>query len=98
MIRVGKKIYVQTPAREAFIEPHLITPFIHWLPPKIQRKLMRNFTVWGLITRPTQEYIDNFLNERRLLKYGEMKMLFPNSVILKEKFFGMTKSYIAIIK
>jgi len=59
---------------------------------------MRNFTVLGLITRPSQEYIDNFLNERLLLTYNEMKILFPNTVILKEKFLHMTKSYIAIIK
>ncbi len=94
--RVGVKIYVQTPAKEFFIEPHLITPFIHWLPQKLQRKLMRNFTIWGIITRPTQKYIDDFLIERRLLTYKEMKMLFPDCKIYKEKFLGFTKSYIAI--
>lgn len=35
IMRVGKKIYVQTPAKEFFVEPHLITPFIHWLSIKI---------------------------------------------------------------
>lgn len=30
--RVGRSAWVQTPAREFFIEPHLLTPFIHWLP------------------------------------------------------------------
>lgn len=30
--RVGKKYYVQTPNCRFFIEPHLLTPLIHWLP------------------------------------------------------------------
>jgi len=28
--RVSKKLWVQTPARSFFIEPHLITPFVHY--------------------------------------------------------------------
>lgn len=96
--RIGKTYYVQTPAEEFFVEPHLITPFIHWFPEKIQRKLMRNFTVWGLITRPSQAYIDNFLNERKLLTYKAFKSLFPDATIRKEKFLFFTKSYIAIKK
>jgi hypothetical protein len=94
--RVGKCIWVQTPSKYFPIEPHLITPCIHWLPVRWQAKLMRNFTVWGLITRPTKEYIDNFLKERRLLSYGEMKTLFHSCRIMKERFFFITKSYIAI--
>jgi ubiquinone/menaquinone biosynthesis C-methylase UbiE len=94
--RVGKKYYVQTPAQEFFVEPHVITPFIHWFPEKIQRKLMRNFTVWGLITRPTQAYIDNFLNERKLLTFEAFRSLFPDATIKREKFLFFTKSYIAV--
>jgi len=95
--RVGKKYFVQTPAKEFFFEPHLLTPFIHWLPLKMQRKLMKNFTIWGILTRPSQAYIDNFLNERVLLNYKEFKQLFPDAIIYKEKFLWLfTKSYIAI--
>jgi ubiquinone/menaquinone biosynthesis C-methylase UbiE len=96
--RVGKSYYVQTPAQEFFVEPHLITPFVHWFPEKVQRKLMRNFTLWGLLTRPTQAYIDNFLSERKLLTYKAFKLLFPDATIKKEKFLFFTKSYIAIKK
>ena len=96
ILRVGKKIYIQTPAKEFFIEPHLITPFIHWLPLGVQRKLMRNFTIWGLITRPTKEYINEFLKERRLLTYKEFKNLFNGCNVIVEKFLFFPKSYIAI--
>lgn len=94
--RVGKELWIQTPAKCFPVEPHLITPFIHWFPLGLQARLMRNFTLWGIITRPTRQFIDGFLKERRLLTYREMMHLFPDCQILKEKFLGLTKSYIAV--
>ena len=94
--RVGKKLWVQTPARGFFVEPHLITPFIHFMPRAWQRRLLRNFTVWGWLTRPTQVRVDDLLQEIRLLSLREMKALFPDCRIRKERFFFMTKAYIAI--
>ncbi|MDB6076279.1 MAG: Methyltransferase type 11, partial [Akkermansiaceae bacterium] len=44
MRRVGKQFYVQTPAREFFFEPHLLTPFVHWLPKALQRRHYRHAT------------------------------------------------------
>lgn len=93
--RVARKIWVQTPAREFFLEPHLITPFVHWLPASWQKRLIRNFTVWGLITRPSRQEVDKFIREVRLLNHAEMEALFPDCTIYVEKWFGMPKSYIA---
>jgi hypothetical protein len=36
------------------------------------------------------------VNNIRLLKYNEIKLLFPNATIYKEKFFGLTKSFIVL--
>jgi hypothetical protein len=94
--RMAPQYYVQTPNRAFVVEPHLLTPFIHFLPREIARKLMRNFTVHGLITRPSQQWIDDFLAQTRLLTVSEMQTLFPDATIFREKFFGMTKSIIAI--
>jgi hypothetical protein len=94
--RVGRKLWVQTPAREFFIEPHLIAPFIHWLPPGWQRRLIRNFTVRGWLERPDRAWVDGFLREIRLLTFAEMQALFPDCTILRERFLGLTKSYIAV--
>jgi hypothetical protein len=93
--RVGRRLWVQTPAREFFIEPHLIAPFIHWLPRAWQRRLIRNGTVRGWMTRPDAAAVDAFLDEVRLLTFAEMKTLFPDCTILRERFLGLTKSYIA---
>ncbi len=95
--RVGGRLWVQTPARCFFIEPHLIAPFIHWLPKRCQRPLLRWFTVWGWLTRPTPAQVDGFLAEVRLLTFGEMQSLFPDCRIERERFLVIfTKSYIAV--
>ena len=94
--RVGRRLWIQTPARWCPFEPHLMTPLIHFLPRAIRRHLLRNFTLWGWITRPSQPEVDDFLAEVRLLTYREMKELFPDCLILRERFFGFTKSYMAV--
>ena len=94
--RVGKTLWVQTPAREFPIEPHFLAPFIHYLPRWLQRRMVRYFTIFGLMTRPSPTQIENLLNEIRLLKYYEMRELFPDCEIYREKFLGLTKSYVAI--
>jgi hypothetical protein len=94
--RVGRKFWIQTPAREFFIEPHLLAPFIHWLPMSWQRRLIRNLTPWGWFTRPSSSAVDTFVAEVRLLTRPEMEMLFPDCEILEERIMGMIKSYIAV--
>ena len=95
-VRVGIRYCVQTPNRWFPIDPHLFTPLIHFLPQSWQRRLVRNFTTWGLVTRPTQEQCDELLQEVRLLGYREFKGLFPNAEIYRERFLGLTKSLVAI--
>ncbi len=94
--RVGRSLWVQTPARRFFVEPHLMTPLVHYLPRRWQRRLLRNFTVWGWLVRPSQRAVDRFLVETRLLDLGEMRRLFPDCEIRRERFLGLTKSYVAM--
>jgi SAM-dependent methyltransferase len=95
-LRVGTTVWVQTPNRWFPLEPHYLTPFIHWLPEGIRRRLVRNFTVWGWITRPTRERADAMVEEVRLLTIEEMRTLFPECEIERERYLRMTKSLIAI--
>jgi hypothetical protein len=94
--RVAQRLWVQTPAREFFVEPHLIAPFVHWLPSSYQKRLIRWFTGWGWLARPNGAEINQFLSEVRLLNRAEMKVLFPDCEILTERFLGLPKSYIAV--
>lgn len=94
--RIAPNYVVQTPSKIFLVEPHYLTPFIHWFPKKVQKPLLRNFTVWGLITRPSQEYCDRVLAELRLLNRQEMSKLFPEATIQRENFWGWEKSLIAV--
>jgi len=94
--RVAEKYWVQTPDCRFFVEPHYITPFVHWLPKGVQRVMLRWCTVWGLVTRPTPEEIEKNLNEIRLLGPREFRLLFPDAEILVERFLGLPKSLIAL--
>jgi Methyltransferase domain len=94
--RVVARYYVQTPNRDFFMEPHLVAPFIHFVPKRVARKLVRHCTLHGLVARPTQKWIDEFLPQTRLLNARELQQLFPDAYIIPEKVFGLTKSFIAI--
>lgn len=95
--RVGVKLWIQTPAYACPIEPHYLTPFIHWLPKGARRKLARYFTIWGLLEKPDKAAIDEMVDYTRLLKKREMKELFPDCEIRTEyMLFVIPKSYIAI--
>jgi hypothetical protein len=94
--RVGQRYYVQTPSRWFPIEPHLMTPLVHYLPRPLQRKLLRNFTVWGVLVRPTPEGCDAFLRDIRLMTARELRQLFPAAEIWRERALGLVKSLIAV--
>ena len=98
--RVGKNCWIQTPAKEFPIEPHLLTPFIHWLPLNWIPTLLQHFTVWGWMTHASKEEAKIYWERLKLrpLTYREMKELFPDCEIIVERFLGMPKSYTACRK
>lgn len=98
--RVGRRYWVQTPNRGFPVEQHLLTPFLHWLPPTLRRAVARRFTVWELIAKPTPEsrrfYVEHFLDDIRLLDRSQVQSLFPDARVLRESMLGLlTKSWIA---
>lgn len=93
--RVGKAYFVQTPNRWFPLEPHYLTPLIHFVPVTVRRRLVRNFTLWGLMTRPSPERVGQMIKELRLLTPSEMRQLFPNAVQDFERFWGLKKSILA---
>ena len=94
MLRVGKSIYCQTPNRWFPIEPHLIALFLHWLPFTLARRLVRYGSIWGLVTRPSQEQIDDLLSSIRLLSLREVRRLFGGCTVRAERIFGLAKSFV----
>lgn len=94
--RVAASYYVQTPNKWFFIEPHLIAPFIHFLPKRLVCRLVRYFSIWGLVVRPNRRRAEEFVNGISLLGEREVRRLFPDAEIHRERFLGMTKSLIAV--
>jgi hypothetical protein len=100
--RVGRSYFVQTPNRWFPIEPHLLTPLIHFLPRGWQGGIVRRATVWQWMERPTEDrrrfYVEHYLRDIRLLGYREMLGLFPDARIVRERWMGWTKSLVAVRK
>ncbi len=90
--RVGRRLWIQTPARSFPIEAHLLAPYIQYLPKNVQHRIAR-WTPRGLMT---PDVVHEIVDEVRLLTFREFQQLFPDCHILRERFFGMTKSYIAV--
>jgi hypothetical protein len=90
--RVARKLWIQTPARSFPIEAHLLAPYIQYLPKNVQHSIVR-WTPRGLLQ---PDVVHEIVDEVRLLTYREVKQLFPDCRILKERLFGLTKSYIAV--
>ncbi|MGH8046246.1 MAG: methyltransferase domain-containing protein [Chthoniobacterales bacterium] len=93
--RVGRKLWIQTPAFAFPIEPHCLAPFVHWFPWSIRKRLLR-FTPVALLGRtPWEEYCDS-MRRTRILKKREVEELFPDCEVLTERVFGvLPKCYIA---
>jgi SAM-dependent methyltransferase len=81
--RVAGRYWVQTPNRYFPIEPHVLLPGFQFLPEAARRRL------WRLgMPRTPYEPIE-------LLGANQLRELFPDAVILRERFAGLTKSLIA---
>jgi hypothetical protein len=82
--RVAGRYWVQTPNRRFPIEPHVLLPGFQFLPERVQRRLWK----LGVLRIPYEPI--------HLLDASELRELFPDAVILHERFAGLTKSLIAV--
>lgn len=98
--RVGRRYWVQTPDRTFPVEPHLLTPGLHFLPPKARARAARCFTIWSLVERPSPDrwefYIHHCTEQLRLLGRDEFQQLFPAAEIRRERLFGKSRALIAV--
>lgn len=95
--RVGRGYFIQTPDRCFPIEPHMLTPFIHWLPESMLFRFNPAYTIRGLYGRLTERDVKD-LKSVRLLGVNEMKSYLPDAQIIVERFCWLPKSIIAFQK
>jgi hypothetical protein len=89
MLRVGKKVYCQTPCRIIPIDPHLSAFFLHWLPKEwLTPTFLRYFTLNGWLWRRPYEYDVTWISKAQLRK------MFPGCTIKIERFLLFPKSFV----
>lgn len=95
--RVGQRIWVQTPAYACPLEPHFMLPFVHWLPVPLRCFVIRWFSPWAWLEKPTKNKVKETIAFTQLLSKRQMHELFPDCEIITERMLGfIPKSYIAI--
>jgi hypothetical protein len=96
--RIGKAYFVQTPNFYFLMEPHFLFPGFQWLPVKSRVQLVRQFNLGWYERRKDERAARELVEEHRLVTASEMRKLFPDGVIYREKFMGITKSLVAMRK
>jgi 2-polyprenyl-3-methyl-5-hydroxy-6-metoxy-1,4-benzoquinol methylase len=86
--RVAHRYFVQTPNKWFLIEPHYQVPLFQFLPRRCQRFLNGHFSL-GWQKRGHWEEIT-------LLSARDVRRLFPDAEIHRERLFGLTKSLMAV--
>ncbi len=91
--RVGRSYYVQTPDKWFPVETHLLALFIHWLPRRLQKRLWRWCSLRGFLEpQKCPEIMENL----HLLSKKQMRRLFPEAEVWRERFFGFCKSIMVV--
>ena len=95
--RLANAYYVQTPNFWFPVEPHFRAPLLHFLPEQLRARLVMRVRLGFAETR-SATISDAMLQvqDARLLDRSQLVALFPDAEILDERFFGFTKSLIAI--
>lgn len=94
--RVGRSYFVQTPNFYFPIEPHFQFPCMQFLPLGLQVQLLCRFPIGAYPRATSQEEAYRWASEFRLLTAGQFRKLFPDAQIIRERYFGLTKSFMAV--
>lgn len=91
--RLAPRYFVQTPNVWFPLEPHFRLPFVHWLPEQ-----MRAGIIDKLDRYPSGGERDGIAEVQKtfLLSAAQMRALFPDALVERERFASLTKSLIAV--
>jgi hypothetical protein len=92
--RLGKRYFVQTPNFYFPIEPHFVFPAFHWLPIESRVWLITHFPLGWYGKFDSSSRAREEVESIRLLTQRNFVRLFPGAQLFKERFLGMTKSFV----
>lgn len=94
--RVAKAYFVQTPYRYFPVEAHFLVPCWQFLPLGLRALFHRHWRLGWMAKQPEASLARAEVEQIRLLDLVEMRFLFPDAVIRKEKVGPFTKSLVAL--
>lgn len=94
--RIGIHHFVQTPNFWFPIEPHFRSFGWQWLPRRIQIMLVQRRKYGSFPVAKTPKEAAEIVDSAQLRTYAEVRRLFPKSAIIRERFLGFTKSFMAL--
>jgi Methyltransferase domain len=94
--RLAPKYFVQTPYFWFPIEPHARFPALHWMPEAWRYRILMNRSCGYWQQQKDLGGAMEAVQSAVLLDRRQMQYLFPDSAIVAERVFGLTKSLIAI--
>lgn len=96
VVRRAPRYWVQTPARGFPVEPHFMFPGLQYLPRGAQATLVTKWPVGNYAKVTDRSEALSRLLDIELLSADEMRFYFPDAELYKERFAGLTKSFVAI--
>jgi hypothetical protein len=94
--RLAPRYFLQTPYYWFPIEPHARFPCFHWMPESWRYRIVMKRSCGFWQKRDDVGTAVRAVQSAALLDKRQMQYLFPDARIVSEKFFGLTKSLIAI--
>jgi hypothetical protein len=94
--RVASAYFVQMPYYWFPIEPHARTLFFHWLPESLRLRLIMTRDLGFYKKCNTVDGAMRTIQEAAMLDKKMFSALFPDADIISERYFGLTKSLMAV--
>lgn len=93
--RVSRRYFIQTPNRWFPVEPHFLFPAFQFLPRRVQTWLVQHFALGYTGRIPDRAKAEARVSRIELLSVRDMRALFPEARLYRERVLGLTKSITA---
>lgn len=93
--RLAPRFWIQTPYRYFPLEPHWMFPGMQFMPLPARARLARRHWTVGTVMAP--DYAMKQVRWTELIGVTEMRELFPDGEIWRERIGGLTKSIVAVL-
>lgn len=92
--RVAKRYFVQTPSFWFPLEPHFLVPGFQFMPLELRAFLLTKSRLGWVSRERDRRRAKEIAGSIQLLTTGQMRTLFPDGTVYRERFGGMTKSVV----